>query len=739
MSDKERRDGKRHDPHAAREAARYDNPIPSREAIIDLLDERGELLKFDAIAEALGLTEQADLDALGKRLAAMVRDGQLLRNRREGYAVADKLDLIRGEVIANADGYGFLQPDDGSEDLYLSPHEMRKVLNGDTVLASVVSVDSRGRKAAIAEVLARGNSRIVGRVVTDKGVTTVVPDDDRLHQDILIAPGEAGEASEGQIVIAEITEQPSLKRGPVGRIVRVLGDKLEPSLVVNMAIAQYDLREEWPNEVVDQVQDMPVGVTDADREGREDLREMPLVTIDGEDSRDFDDAVWAEPQADGNYRLVVAIADVSHYVQPDDDLDDEAWKRGTSTYFPGYVLPMLPEALSNGLCSLNPGLDRLCMVCDMTINPQGEVTQSRFYEGVMRSAARLTYNQVWHALGPKDKKVRDELGDLMPMLEDCYALYKILDKARAARGAIEFDSGEVRFFLNDEGQVEHMQATERNDAHKIIEEFMIAANVEAARFLERKKIPSLYRVHAPPPARKYEELTDFLRQYKLKLPPVEKVMPSDYCELVEKVRDEPWGDVVQSMLLRSMSRAMYMAENNGHFGLALQAYTHFTAPIRRYPDVLVHRAIRYALSGGKPSGYMYNQKRMGELGIHCSTCERRSDEAERDVDERFKCAWMEKHVGEVFTGHVTWVTSYGLFVELDKSKVSGLVHVTQLPNDYYHFKAEKRLLKGQHTGRLLCLGDEVRVRVLQASMIDREVDLRMESNETRHGQGDGRR
>ncbi len=727
--------GKRRDPQAKREARRYDRPIPSRQAILDLLDERGELLKVDAIAEALHLTEQVDTDALDKRLGAMVRAGQLLLNRRDGYGVASKLDLIPGEVVANAEGYGFLKPEKGGEDLYLSPYEMRRVLHGDRVLASVVSVDHRGRrKGSIVEILERRTSRIVGRVVIELGVTTVVPDDKHLHQDLLISPDKVNDAKNGQIVIAEITDPPSFKRGPIGRIISVLGDKLKPSLVVEMAIAQYDLPHEWPQPVIAEVEAMPVDVRKQDIAGRTDVRDMALVTIDGEDSRDFDDAVWAEPHKSGGYRLVVAIADVSHYVQPGTAIDDEANNRGTSTYFPGFVVPMLPEALSNGLCSLNPNLDRLCMVCDMHVNSNGEVGDSRFYSAVMRSHARLTYTQVWQAIGENDKEVRQDLAEQMPVLENLHGLYKLLEKARRRRGSIEFDTSEVKFSLSQTGEVESMGSTPRNDAHKLIEECMIAANVQAAKYLSKKKIPALYRVHASPPADKYENLLEFLRQYKLKLPSADKVRPADYTKLLDMVRDKPDFELIQSVLLRSMSMAVYLPENHGHFGLSLDAYAHFTSPIRRYPDLLVHRAIHYGLSNGKPSEYEYSEEQMSELGVHCSQRERRAEEAERDVDDRFQCAWMEKHIGSDFDGKVTGVTSFGLFVELDESKVSGLVHITQLPNDYYHFNPDRRELKGERTGRIYQLGEDVRVKVLRASMEDRKIDFRMvrEGDDEKH-------
>ena len=716
------------DPFAEREARRYDRPIPSREAILQLLEVRGELMKAPATAEALGLTEEVDTEALGKRLGAMVRDGQLLQNRSGAFAPANKLDLIRGVVLANADGYGFLRPDEGGEDLYLSPAQMRPVLHGDRVLASVVGVDRRGRRqGAVVEVLERRSSRLVGRVVVENGVTVVTPDDRRLHQDVLIPPDERHGAKSGQIVVAEITTPPTAYRGPIGTILSVLGERLQPSLLVEMAIASHDLPDQFPDAVLRQAEAVEPQVTEAEKgeDGRVDIRQLPLVTIDDADARDFDDAVYAKPRRNGGYRLIVAIADVSHYVKTGTPLDDEAYERSTSTYFPGFVVPMLPESLSNGICSLNPNVERLCMVCDMNIDAQGEVERAKFYPGLMRSHARLTYNRVWQAIGERDDDAREELADVLGQLEDLHALYKLLAAQRRRRGAIEFDTVEVKFGLDATGEVQEMGAQPRNDAHRLIEECMITANVQAAKFLSRKKIPALYRVHPTPPAEKYEDLLEFLREFKLSLPSVEEVTPADFSDLLRKVKGRPEADLIQSVLLRSQSLAVYHPENQGHFGLALDAYAHFTSPIRRYPDLLVHRAIRYALTRGKPKDYEYTDKAMADMALHCSQRERRAEEAERDVDERFKCAWMEKHVGEVFEGVVTGVTSFGLFVEMEPSKVSGLVHISQLPNDYYHFEPTRRLLEGERTGRRFRLGDNVRVQVLRASLEDRKIDLRL--------------
>ncbi|HVJ63227.1 MAG TPA: ribonuclease R [Tahibacter sp.] len=717
------------DPFAEREKQRYEHPIPSREAILEFLVERGQLMNAEAIARELDLAHERDFEALTKRLAAMLRDGQLIQNRRGGYGVAQKLDLVPGVVIANPDGYGFLKPDAKGEDLYLSPYEMRKVLHGDRVLGSIVGVDRRGRRqGAIVEVLERRSSRLVGRIVEKDGLVLVAPDDRRVHQDILIPPGKDQGARSGQIVVAEITAPPELHRGPVGKVVAVLGERLSPSLVVEMAIASHGIPHEWPEAALREAAQVEPEVTREEREGRKDLRGMPLVTIDGEDARDFDDAVFAEPLPTG-FRLVVAIADVSHYVRPETALDEEAYKRATSVYFPGFVVPMLPETLSNGICSLNPKVERLCMVCDMHVDRDGEVTKSTFYPAVMRSHARLTYNRVWQAIGEKNADARAEIGNLMPQIEHLHQLYKVLAKARKKRGAIDFESAEVKFRLAPSGEVVQLGTEPRNDAHKLIEECMIAANVEAAKFLHKRRIPALYRVHESPPEGKYQDLLEFLKDFSLKMPPASEVVPGDYAALIKKVQKRPDASLIESVLLRSQSLAVYQTECQGHFGLALDAYAHFTSPIRRYPDLLVHRAIRHAIAKGKPEAYLYTPSAMSAMAVHCSSSGRRAEEAERDVDERYKCAWMEKHVGSEFDGIVSGVTSFGLFVELVDSKVTGLVHITQLPNDYYHFDPIRHLLSGERRGLKFRLGDAVRIQVLRASLEDRKIDFRLVADE----------
>ncbi|MET0813744.1 MAG: ribonuclease R [Pseudoxanthomonas sp.] len=722
------------DPHAAREAERYADPIASREAILAELAAAEGPQTAEDLAARLELTAPDRFDALTKRLGAMVRDGQLLQNRRGGFAPAKQMDLIPGVVIANPNGFGFLRPDEGTgDDLFLPPNEMRKVMHGDRAMACVTGIDRSGRReGSIVEVLERRLSRLIGRFTLEAGMSYLVPDDKRIQRNVLIPPDQRGDAVDGQLVVAELTQTPDARRPPMGRIVAVLGDKLTPSLVVEAAIHGHEIPHEFPQEVLDQAAAVPLVVEEKMVAGRVDLRDMPLVTIDGADAKDFDDAVYCESNRQGlriknrqGYRLVVAIADVSYYVQPGTPLDDEAQKRATSVYFPGFVVPMLPETLSNGICSLNPNVDRMCFVCDMQVNNEGEVTQSRFYEAVMRSHARLTYDQVWNAVGENDAEARESIGAQLPQVERLYELYHLLAKAREKRGAIEFETSEVRFVLDNRGEVTQAGMLQRNDAHKLIEECMIAANVQAAKYLLGAHIPAPYRVHDRPPESKYADLLEFLKEFKLSMPPWSKVQPRDFTQLLKKIRERPDVALLESVVLRSQSLAVYTPANAGHFGLALDAYAHFTSPIRRYPDLLVHRAIKYALTGGKPAKFLYSEHQMAALALQCSERARRADEAEREVDERYRAAWMEQHVGGEFDGVISGVTSFGLFVELKDSKVNGLVHVTQLPHDYYHFDPIRKTLAGERRGMSFRLGDAVRIVVLKASLEERKIDFKL--------------
>ena len=717
------------DPHAAREAARYERPIASREMILGVLAAADGPLDMDALARKLGLGDDASLDALGKRVQAMVRDGQLHQNRRGALVPAERSDLIAGVVIANPDGYGFLRPDSGvGDDLFLPPAQMRKAMHGDRVLAHVTGMDGRGRReGAIVEVLERRLTRLIGRYTEEAGISFVVPDDRRIQRNVQIPADARNGARNGQLVVAEITLAADAHRPPIGQVLTVLGERLTASLAVQAAIHGHDLPHEFPQGVLDEAANVPIAVGEAEIAGRVDLRALPLVTIDGEDAKDFDDAVWCERGRDG-WRLIVAIADVSHYVRPGQPLDDEAQRRATSVYFPGFVVPMLPETLSNGICSLMPAVDRLCFVADMRIDRNGRCTSSEFYEAVMHSHARLTYTQVWNAVGGEALEADHEdavqrIGSLLPQVQALHQLYKVLAKARAKRGAIEFESSEVRFVLGKEGEVVQAGMLVRNDAHKLIEECMIAANVEAAKFVIERGIPAPFRVHDKPPERKYAELEEFLKEFGRRLPTWGRLKPRDFRVLLESIRERPDSALLESVILRSQSLAVYAHENLGHFGLALEAYGHFTSPIRRYPDLLLHRSIKHALKGGDADDFRYSPNDMAALCLQCSERERRADEAEREVDERYRAAWMEQHVGGRFDGVISGVTSFGLFVELNDSKVNGLVHVTSLPNDYYRFDPVRKTLTGERSGREFRLGDPLEIVVLKASVEDRRIDF----------------
>jgi ribonuclease R len=713
------------DPHAEREARRYERPIASRELILLRLTDFGAPMTGDEIAGDLGLVEHQDREALRRRLAAMVRDGQLVRNRRDGYCLVNERDLVRGRVVAHPDGFGFLRPDDGSRDLFLSPREMRVLVHDDRVVVRVTGMDGRGRReGAVVEVLERNTRQIVGRYYEQDGVGLVVPDDKRIHHDILIPLQGRGAAGDGQIVVVDLVAQPSERSQPVGRVAEVLGDHMAPGMEIDIAIRSHNLPVVWPQALGEELNLITEEVPDEAIQGRVDLRDLPLVTIDGEDARDFDDAVYCERTPRG-WRLLVAIADVSHYVRVGSALDAEARARGTSVYFPERVIPMLPEMLSNGQCSLNPQVDRLCMVCEIYVNGDGKVIRSRFFEGVMRSHARLTYTEVAAMLVDDDAPLRRKHAQLLPHLQDLHDLYRVLRRARETRGAIDFDTTETRIVFGPERKIERIVPLVRNDAHRLIEECMIAANVCASRFLLRRRVPALFRVHARPSEEKLADVRAFLGELGLELGGGSEPAAADYARLLQRVRARSDAHLIQTVLLRSLAQAVYSASNTGHFGLALESYAHFTSPIRRYPDLQVHRSIRHALTDGKAGAAEALPDDLSGLGEHCSATERRADEATRDAIHWLKCEYMMDRVGEEFAGIITGTTSFGLFVELEEIYVDGLIHVTALPRDYYHFDPIGHRLRGERRGVVYRLGDRVRVRVLRVDLDERKIDLEL--------------
>jgi ribonuclease R len=730
------------DPYAQREAEKYENPIPSRELILQLIEHDGKPLGREEIAAAFSLEAEDQLEALRRRLRAMERDGQLLFNRGKKYCLVNNEDLIAGRVIGHADGFGFIKPDDGSDDLFLSPREMNPLLHNDRALVRVAGIDKKGRReGAVVEILQRNTHQVVGRLYKEDEFTYVVPDNKNIAQTILIQKGGVGKAKQGQIVVAEILEQPTKLRQPIGRIIEVMGEHLAPGMEIEMAIRSYELPNQWPDELLEEIKPLQKDVPESAKQDRVDLREIPLVTIDGEDARDFDDAVYCQRTPKG-WKLLVAIADVSHYVQINSELDKEAQKRSTSVYFPERVIPMLPEILSNGLCSLNPNVDRLCMVCELYIDQQGQVVRSRFFDAVMSSHARLTYNEVAKMLVDGDiardgvyaesqqgagsaQALAEKYKTLMPHLQQLYALYKVMRVSREQRGAMDFDTQETRIIFGAERKIEKIVPVVRNDAHKLIEEFMITANMAAARFLNSKKMPKLLRIHEGPSADKLLNLKTFLGELGLSLGGGAKPTPLDYMHLVDSIKDRPDAHLIQTVLLRSMSQAIYSPELKGHFGLALEAYAHFTSPIRRYPDLLVHRAIRHCLQGKPVESFFYGVPDMVVLGEQCSANERRADDATRDVVSWLKCEYMMDKVGEEFPGIISAVTSFGFFVELAEVYVEGLVHISNLAQDYFHFDATSHQLKGERTGINYRLGDSVNVRIVRVDLDEKKIDFEL--------------
>lgn len=736
------------DPFADRESKNYENPIPSREFITEFLQQAGVPMNRNDLFEALKLEGEEQYEGLRRRLRAMERDGQLVFTRRQCYALPEKLEMVKGYVIGHKDGHGWVRPEGSvgkDNDIVLPHHQMKHIIHGDYVLVQPTDNSKRGRREGrLVRVLEERNTQIVGRFFLEYGYSYVVPDDSRISQDILIPNEHKAGARMGNVVVIEITDRGSRSRGMMGKVVEVLGENMAPGMETQIAIRTHQIPHDWPAAVDKQIENLGEEVPEEAKEGRVDLRDLPLVTIDGEDARDFDDAVYCEKKKSGGWRLWVAIADVSYYVRTDSALDKEAINRGNSVYFPSQVVPMLPEVLSNGLCSLNPQVDRLCMVCEMTISETGKLSGYKHYEAVMNSHARLTYNKVG-AILEGDEELRMRYHAVVPHIEELHAMYKVLKEARDNRGAIEFETVEAKFIFNADRKIESIEPVIRNDAHKIIEECMILANIASASYVEKAKEPALYRVHESPGELRLQGFRDFLSELGLELKGGLEPSPTDYADLVKQIAERQDKELIQTMLLRSMKQAVYNADNAGHFGLALKRYAHFTSPIRRYPDLLLHRAIKYLIAKEEgrnqdrwtpTGGYHYSFDDMDFYGEQCSMTERRADDATREVADWLKCEYMQDHVGDELDGVIANVTSFGFFVRLTELHIDGLVHISTLANDYYQFDPIGQRLIGESFGNIYRLGDAVKVKVLAVNLNDKQIDFELiETSRKLRGKG----
>ncbi len=709
------------DPEFADQVKQYDNPIPSRTALIQFLEAEKKLLKLETIAVKIGIQNDAQFDGLRIRLRSMVRDGQLLVNRRGGYGVRKKLELIQGRVSAHADGFGFLVSDELEDDAFITPKQMRMVMDGDVVLADVQPAFKGNGKtdAIIVEVLQRAHDTVSGRLIDEEGLAFVKADNSRIG-DIMVPKEAMGTAKHNDYVTVSIKKYPDKHRPAFGAVIAILGQQLNHELSMQLTIASEGLPHEWPDAVENYRNQIPQHVDEPNIGPHKDIRHLPLVTIDGADARDFDDAVYVEPTPKG-YKLLVAIADVSTYVRPDYPLDKEAYNRGTSVYFPGKVIPMLPLELSNGICSLNPNVDRLSLVCEMHINGMGEIQSYEFYRGLMHSHARITYDEAWAYLESGDNS-ENWPALVTESLEHQYHLYKLLQKEKQARGGIEFNSSDVFIEIGSDGMVSNIQQYTRNDAHKLIENFMISANVCAAKFIEKHDIPGSFRCHNPPPESKVKDLVTFLKGLGVTPDFRDEPTPKDLTKLLKKIQHREDKNLIEQVVLRSQSLATYEASNAGHFGLALTHYAHFTSPIRRYPDLMVHRAIDHIVYH-KNEPYIYSLRQAEEMNARCSMTERRAETAAREVDARLKCLFMQQFIGDEMVGTVSGVTRFGLFVQLEQYQVDGLIHVTSLPNDYYHYDAIKHQLTGERGGNQFRLTDQLMIKIAAVDIDDRKIDF----------------
>jgi len=727
------------DPFSKREAEKYEQPVASRELILSVIQDAPIPPTFNALLKIFKYTDENNKIGLKRRLRAMETSGQIIFNKFKQYAITPKNSVLTGRVSGHRDGFGFFIPDVASgdkpgKDLYISAYEMKRVIHGDIVEAILVDrTDRKGRKEVrILDVIQPRKSGLVGRIFVEKHIVYMKPDDARINLDIVIDPDSRMGARHGQIVVVDVTQRPSKRANAVGKVVEILGEHMAPGMEIEIALREHDLPHQFSAQVLEEVSVLSDEVEEAPKLSRTDLRTLPLVTIDGEDARDFDDAVYCKPKENGGWTLWVAIADVSYYVRDETALDDEAISRGNSVYFPSQVIPMLPEKLSNGLCSLNPDVDRLCMVCEMSISAQGDLIDSTFYSAVMRSHARFTYTKV-AAILEGDEALNHEYAALVPDLQNLNSMYQALSDARLKRGAIAFETEESKFIFNADKKIAAVETLVRNDAHKIIEECMILANVSTAQFIEKHKAHGLFRVHEKPSGDKYNNFVTYMRELGIETPAKEEPTPADYGNILKSIANRPDQELIQTMLLRSMKQAVYQSDNLGHFGLALDSYSHFTSPIRRYPDLVVHRVIKAILekqekvankvSGANDGAYTYSSAEVIELGEHCSMTERRADDATRDVADWLKCEFMQDHIGDTFSGVISTVTNFGLFVRLAHLGIEGLIHINSLGRDYYKFDEVRMCLTGENTGTKYKVGDAIEVKVAAVNLDEKKIDL----------------
>lgn len=733
---------------------KYQNPIPNRESIISLITRRKKTLNRNQLTKALKLSGEQQIEGLRRRLNAMVRDEQIYYNRDQGYGTFNQQDLIQGTVKGHHDGFGFLLCDDARDDVFLNKKQMRKVFDGDTVQVLIGGGDRKGRQEGIiVNIVEHNTPELVGHLISKNNQLCLIPANPRITNEIQVAKNPHLGLKAGQYVVAKVTQYPKHNVAAFGQVTEVIGDKEDPGLEINVAIANHKLPNLFPADVLQAANGIASEITQADRTGRVDLTDIPFVTIDGEDARDFDDAVYCHKRAAGGWRLSVAIADVSHYVLPESVLDQEAQKRGTSIYFPQRVVPMLPETLSNGLCSLNPNVDRLAIVCEMTLSRSGKMTACRFVQAVIRSHARLTYDRVntllTEAESPDSRQMSQDHPKVHANIHQLHQLYAVLRKARTVRGAVDFETAEVRYQFNDQQKIGEIVPQQRNDAHRMIEECMLCANVAAAKFLQQHKVPALYRTHTGPQQNKLNNLQAFLADKGLSLAGGNEPQPRDYDSLLTSVSARTDAKAIQLMLLRSLGQAQYEQDNQGHFGLAYPAYVHFTSPIRRYSDLLVHRAIRTKIghqsnpgplkrlkqllmpnTASSPStevGYPYDKQTLQAIAKHCSTVSRRADKASSDVESWLECKYMSDSVGKEFVGSISNICNFGLFVELADTQIECSIHKSTLDSACYSLDASRYRLIDKSNRVDLTLGDNVRIRISGINMLQRKIECELVS------------